>query len=335
MTSRGLDRLETAECYDLLRTHSFGRVGVKIADEPVVLPVFYAFVDGAVVFRTDPGAKLIAAVLGTRVAFEVDDADAGWSVLAIGRAHEVRSPTDSADMVERLEASWPAGERERVVRIEVERVSGRRLRDPRGSTLIEVFADIWCPFTHVGLRRLVAARAAKGSRAPVRVRAWPLEWVNGRPLGCDLVAQEIAALRGSVAPELFAGFDPSHFPTTTIPALGLAAAAYQLGDDRGERLSLRLRDAFFEEGRDLADPAELRAIGAEFGVDPPPDAEAQAAVRADWELGRARNVKGSPHFFVGGRNWFCPSLRVRHENATFDVSVDSAALDEFYATALV
>lgn len=128
MTSRGLDLLEADECCELLRGHSFGRVGMKIADDPVVLPVYYTFVDGAVVFRTDPGTKLIAAVLETKVAFEVDDADAGWSVLAIGRAHEMRSPGDTAAMAERLESHWPAGERERVVRIEVERITGRRLR---------------------------------------------------------------------------------------------------------------------------------------------------------------------------------------------------------------
>jgi predicted DsbA family dithiol-disulfide isomerase len=205
------------------------------------------------------------------------------------------------------------------------------VRRPRG---IEVFADIWCPFTHVGLRRLVAARHAKGSHVPVRVRAWPLEWVNGRPLTSDLVAAEIAALRSSVAPELFAGFDPAHFPQTTIPALGLAAAAYRLGDDVGERVSLRVRDALFEEGRDITDLTELRAIGREFGVKPLVGAAAEAVVRADWELGRARNVRGSPHFFVGNRDWFCPSLRVRHEGTDFDVSLDSVALDDFYATAL-
>jgi nitroimidazol reductase NimA-like FMN-containing flavoprotein (pyridoxamine 5'-phosphate oxidase superfamily) len=129
MTSRGLDLLEADECRTLLREHSFGRVGMKIADDPVVLPVYYAVVDDAVVFRTDPGTKLIAAVLETRVAFEVDDADAGWSVLAIGRAHEMRSSQpDAARMSGRLEAHWPAGERERVVRIEIERITGRRLR---------------------------------------------------------------------------------------------------------------------------------------------------------------------------------------------------------------
>ena len=129
MTSRGLDLIGTDECVELLRGRSFGRVGVMTADEPVILPVFYALIDGEIVFRTDPGTKLIAAVLETRVAFEVDDADGGWSVLVVGHAHEVRSPSPAMTRLEaRLDGLWPPGERERVVRIEIEKVSGRRLR---------------------------------------------------------------------------------------------------------------------------------------------------------------------------------------------------------------
>jgi predicted DsbA family dithiol-disulfide isomerase len=199
---------------------------------------------------------------------------------------------------------------------------------------VEVYADISCPFTHVGLRRFIAARDARGSNARIRVRAWPLEWVNGRQLAPDHAAAEIAGLRVRVAPRLFAGFDPRRFPSTTIPALGLAAAAYQAGDDVGERLSLRVRDALFEEGRDLTDEAELRAIGREFGVEPLAEHAAEAAVRADWDRGRARNVRGSPHFFVGSRDWFCPSLRIRHKGTKFDISIDSEALDAFYAAVL-
>jgi predicted DsbA family dithiol-disulfide isomerase len=205
----------------------------------------------------------------------------------------------------------------------------------RRSSVIEVYADISCPFAHVGLRRLVVARAAAASDVRIRVRAWPLEWVNGRPVAPDPVASEIAGLRARVAPHLFAGFDPSRFPDTTIPALGLAVAAYQVGDEVGERVSLRLRDALFEEGRNLTDEAELRAIGREFGVEPLVGPAAESAVRADWERGRARNVRGSPHFFAEARDWFCPSLRIRHDDSDFDVSVDSAALDDFYASVLV
>jgi hypothetical protein len=129
MTSRGFDLIGTDQCVELLRAHSFGRVGVTIADEPVILPVFYALVDGEVVFRTDPGTKLIAAVLETRVAFEVDDAASGWSVLVVGHAHEMRSPSPALTGAQsRLDDYWPSGERERVVRIEVEKITGRRLQ---------------------------------------------------------------------------------------------------------------------------------------------------------------------------------------------------------------
>src|SRR5689334_1102988 len=105
-------------------------------------------------------------------------------------------------------------------------------------TRVEVFADIVCPFTHVGLRRFVEARAARPSAVRLRVRAWPLEWVNGRPLSPETAAREIDSLRELVAPDLFAGFDPSSFPTTSVPAFGLVAAAYVIGDPTGEAVSL-------------------------------------------------------------------------------------------------
>jgi hypothetical protein len=61
---------------------------------------------------------------------------------------------------------------------------------------LEMFADIACPFTHVGLRRFAALREARGTTAPrLRVRAWPLELVNGRPFDGPTVAPKVAALR--------------------------------------------------------------------------------------------------------------------------------------------
>lgn len=48
---------------------------------------------------------------------------------------------------------------------------------------VEVFADILCPFTHVGLRTLIDRRNEHGLTRPrLRIRAWPLEVVNGKPL---------------------------------------------------------------------------------------------------------------------------------------------------------
>src|SRR5205823_264116 len=97
-------------------------------------------------------------------------------------------------------------------------------------TRIEVFADVMCPFTHVGLRRLVSARDAADATVRLRVRAWPLELINGEPLRVTLVAREIDELRAQVAPDLFTGFDAHTFPATSIPAFGLVAAAYAVND---------------------------------------------------------------------------------------------------------
>jgi nitroimidazol reductase NimA-like FMN-containing flavoprotein (pyridoxamine 5'-phosphate oxidase superfamily) len=130
MSNRGLDVLSREQCDDLLRRTTFGRVAVKLGDTISALPVYYAMLDGDIIFRTDPGTKLAAAVLNTRVTFEIDDEAEGWSVMAVGPCEEIRR----ADEIETARASlgdrWPDVERQRVVRIRVERVTGRRLRRP-------------------------------------------------------------------------------------------------------------------------------------------------------------------------------------------------------------
>ena len=131
MSSEGLQRIDEDECYLLVRGRSLGRVGVKLAEELVILPVYYAVLDRDIVFRTDPGTKLAAAVLGDRVAFEVDNAVPPWSVLFSGHAREIRESGEQVSVRDRLGNDWPAGERDSLVRIAVDRVSGRRLPPPR------------------------------------------------------------------------------------------------------------------------------------------------------------------------------------------------------------
>jgi predicted DsbA family dithiol-disulfide isomerase len=201
-------------------------------------------------------------------------------------------------------------------------------------TRVEVFAEVTCPFTYVGLRRFVEVRRGHPGSMPMRVRAWALEWVNGRPLEAGVVEREVAALRANVAPDLFAGFDRSTFPHTSIPAFGLAAAAYGLDDATGEAVSLAIREALFEHGADVSDASVLREIGAGFGVEPFDARTAAAAACADYERGRARGVQGSPHFFVGGRSWFCPMLDIRHNGDDFEIARGAARLREFYDAAL-
>jgi 2-hydroxychromene-2-carboxylate isomerase len=195
---------------------------------------------------------------------------------------------------------------------------------------IEVFADVRCPFTHVGLRRLVERRKAAG-RFDVRlwVRAWPLELVNGEPLDPALIQDEVDELRRQVAPDLFRGFRPDSFPTTSLPALGLAASAYQLNADLGERVSLALRSALFEQGRDISDPAVLAEVAAHVGT-PRGLAINAAHVMSDWRAGQKRAVIGSPHYFVGRETYFCPSLDIRRDDTGhLRIAVDEQRLRRF------
>jgi uncharacterized protein len=81
MSRAGIDVLDRTECYRLLRECRLGRVAVRLTNELVILPVYYALLDDDIVFRTSSGTKLNAALLRTTVAFEVDHDDPGWSVL--------------------------------------------------------------------------------------------------------------------------------------------------------------------------------------------------------------------------------------------------------------
>jgi predicted DsbA family dithiol-disulfide isomerase len=194
--------------------------------------------------------------------------------------------------------------------------------------VVELFADVWCPFTHVGLRRLVARRDAGLWGVRFRVRAWPLELVNGTPLEAGFIAEEVADLRAQVAPDLFTGFDVDRWPATSLPALELAAVAYEVGLDAGERTSLLLRDALFERGADISDVDVLRGVAVDADVPFPPTA-ARRLVEADWAEGRRREVVGSPHFFVGEDGFFCPALDIHRVDGRLSIRADSAAFESF------
>lgn len=197
--------------------------------------------------------------------------------------------------------------------------------------VIEVFADVGCPFAYVGLRRLVARRAELGrDDVTLHVHAWPLELVNGVPLDPAFIAEEVEVLQDTVAPDLFAGFTEAAFPASSLPAMDLVQAAYERDVTTGEQVSLAVRIALFEEGRAVDDAAVLDAIGAAHGVTVDAGA-ARAGVLADWADGRARGVRGSPEFFVGGAAWFCPVLDISRVDGVLQVRVDETSMPEFLA----
>ena len=180
-------------------------------------------------------------------------------------------------------------------------------------TTLEVYADVWCPFAHVGIATTLKRRRELGrDDVALVIRAWPLELVNGIPLDPTSTAEHVEELRDQVAPGLFAGFDPGHFPTSSLRALALGAAAYRAGDSVGEAVGLALRDALFERGLDVSDPDVLAGIARAHGV-ALPEASDLRDVLDDWHRGEARGVKGSPHFFCGDLGVFCPGLDIARD----------------------
>ncbi len=192
-------------------------------------------------------------------------------------------------------------------------------------TRLEVFADITCPFTHVGLRKVVAELDAG---VEVVVRSWPLEWINSAPLDAAAVETKISALHEQLGTDDFAGFRPDHWPTTTIPALNLAAAAFDVDAATGLAVSLALRDALFEQGQDVSDVDVLASIAQRFSLDVP-GTEAIARVQADYDDGKRRGVRGSPDFWVGDEEFFCPTLTLGHDDSGLTAEFDTHGLGQF------
>ena len=198
-------------------------------------------------------------------------------------------------------------------------------------TTVEVFADVTCPFTHVGLKQVVQHVGAMAEPADVLVRAWPLEWVNGTPLAVDAVLTKAAALTEQLGVNDFAGLRRDRWPESTIPALNLAATAYERDAATGLAVSLALRSALFEEGLDVGDAEVLGSIAADHGLTAPVR-DALPSITADYELGQRRGVQGSPHFFVDADGFFCPALDLGHDDeGHLTARFDRDQLADFFA----
>jgi nitroimidazol reductase NimA-like FMN-containing flavoprotein (pyridoxamine 5'-phosphate oxidase superfamily) len=131
LIDEGLELLSEEQCIALLVAHHLGRVGVTVGGLPVILPVNYSWIDGAIVFRTGVGTKLHAATEKAVIAFEVDatddDAHTGWSVLAVGRCARVDDDGEIEAYQQLSVAPWADGARNDFVRVSPELLTGRRI----------------------------------------------------------------------------------------------------------------------------------------------------------------------------------------------------------------
>ena len=129
IVQRGVTVLSVEECLERLRGEVVGRLAVCVRQHPEIFPINYVVDRGGVVFRTAAGTKLAAAVLGERLAFEVDGIDEttgdAWSVIVKGRAEELERVDDVVDALALPLYPWHAAPKHHFVRIEPHEITGR------------------------------------------------------------------------------------------------------------------------------------------------------------------------------------------------------------------
>lgn len=131
----GLHELTAEECLALLPTVPIGRLVHTAHALPAVTPVTFVLGRDGVFLRTSTaGTGLRAAREGVVVAFEVDEFDrelrTGWSVVVLGHAREVEDPAVLAEVARLGLEPWAGGDREHVVHVSLEVVTGRRIGPP-------------------------------------------------------------------------------------------------------------------------------------------------------------------------------------------------------------
>ena len=138
-------------------------------------------------------------------------------------------------------------------------------------------------------------------RATLRIRPFPLELIDGESAPRDILEQEwwLAAIQEPAA--AFAPYRGDDWPTTTMPAFEAVWCAAHQGEEALATYDLRVRHAFFAQGRNIGRWDVLREIAEEAGLDRQQfdrdiaGGEARTAVVEDARLGRERyRVRGTP-----------------------------------------
>lgn len=188
---------------------------------------------------------------------------------------------------------------------------------------IDVWSDLACPWCYVGKRRLEAALAGFEHRAAVDLvwrsfeldprapREQPTDIPHARRLAAKYRMTEAEAQARTdhlatlaVADGLTMRFDRLR-PGNTFDAHRVLHLARAQG--RQDGVKERFMRAYFSEGAAIGDPAVIRALALEAGLDGAAvdvvlasDVHA-ADVRADEALARELGIRGVPFFVFDGR----------------------------------
>jgi nitroimidazol reductase NimA-like FMN-containing flavoprotein (pyridoxamine 5'-phosphate oxidase superfamily) len=125
-------------CLALLQTVRVGRLVFTEDALPAVQPVNFRVHEGQVVIRVAGGAKLAAASATSVVAFQADELDpdlrTGWTVTVVGHASLITDIAELTEISGTWLQPWVDGRRDHFVRIAAEKVTGRRLHSPIGTS---------------------------------------------------------------------------------------------------------------------------------------------------------------------------------------------------------
>lgn len=145
----GIRHLSPDECWEAVRGAEIGRLGVVIDGQPEIFPVNYAVNRETIVFRTAEGTKLDGALLGNRVAFEVDgfnpDTNQAWSAVIKGTTDRPRSIEGVLETVALPIFPWQAGDKTRYVTIVPAEISGRRFHIQPGARRSQSISEVRGP----------------------------------------------------------------------------------------------------------------------------------------------------------------------------------------------
>lgn len=126
-----VERLDAAECWELLREARFGRLAIAAVGDIDIFPINFAVDGNSVVFRTSEGTKLLESVISNRVALEADNRDPvigeAWSVVIKGMPRLLER-FDSIYAAQRLNIRPWIDDPPKIyfVRVTVDSISGRR-----------------------------------------------------------------------------------------------------------------------------------------------------------------------------------------------------------------
>jgi predicted DsbA family dithiol-disulfide isomerase len=138
-----------------------------------------------------------------------------------------------------------------------------------GQSSVELWewAEYDCPWCYVTTVRLHQVQKEYEGRVSASVRFFPLELVNGEGPPRDILEQEWwqAALQENGA--RFVPYPAIDWPASTLPAFDAAWAARQQGHRIAMDFDLKVRRAFFADGRNIGRHDVLLDLAHEVDLD--------------------------------------------------------------------